>query len=187
MTNPIETVANGSEIGKIVFKALSEKQRARRATDLTHLYRAVSKMDKTVQEKEFLKVFRQLEDADIGSLIIGRRNNHNRFVWNYNLKQVAQAANGKMSTKELAPAVPEKKAKTVRKVTKRRKPSMFKARSQSVSKVETAPIVEDAHVTKSSSVAGPTKIQLTLELAPEVSAKDIQALIELVNSLQAKK
>ena len=180
MTNPIETVANSSEISKIVFKALSEKQRARRATDLTHLYRAVSKMDKTVQEKEFLKVFRQLEDADIGSLIIGRRNNHNRFVWNYNLKQVAQAASGKMDTKELAPAVPEKTVKKSRKVTtKKRKPSMLKAKS--------VPMVEDAHVTKSSSMAGPTKIQLTLELAPEVSAKDIQALIELVNGLQAKK
>lgn len=165
--NAIETVANTNETSKLVFKALSEKQRARQATDLTRLFNRVVEMDKSIGEKEFLMVFKQLAEAKVGSLIIGRRNNHNRFIWNYNLREVAQAAQGKLELKEVSEV-----KKSVKK--KRSAPA-------AVTQLRSEPPVQ---LTIPSAKA---KIQVHLELDPSMRVEDVQALVDLVNSLQNKK
>lgn len=190
-TNPIETVANSSDISKMVFKALSDKQRARRATDLTHLFKVVIKMDQSVPERDFLAVFKQLQDAKVGSLIIGRKNNHNRFLWNYNLKDVAQAAKGKaVEMKTIEESFPGNK-KTTRKVKpiiRRKKmrivkPAMLRQALLN-NKIE-EPRQTVIPAARTSTLKGP-RIQFNLELGPDVPFKDIQALLELVKGLQAK-
>lgn len=176
-SNTIESVANSSEISKIVFKALSDKQRTRRATDLTNLFRTVSKLDQTIPEREFLAVFKKLQDAKVGSLIIGRRSNHNRFVWNYNLKEVAQAAMDK--TMLLTPI--SEHFSNVQKKTKKKTVTIVKPTE--VIKPIKKKVIQAK--TKSSTVKGPS-IQLNLELSPNTPVKEIQALLELVKSLQSK-
>lgn len=163
----IETVANETELNKLIFKALSQRQRAVRVTSLTNLYRAIHDDHPRVSEKEFLQVFKQLDHAKMGNLIIGRRNKHNRFIWNYNLKDVAQMATGKLKQEEIKPAP---KAKRVR-----------RTRSQLV----TIPGVKEVEPIKSSTFSSP-RFQFDIVLSPTVSAKDIEALVELVKQLQNK-
>lgn len=162
----IETVANGNDVSKAVFKALSEKQRAVRTTSLTNLFRALHKTHKSMSEKEFLDVFKQLEQAKYGKLIIGRRSNHDRFEWNYNLKDVAQLGSGQLSTKDVKPAPKLKKTKRVQTKNSPFNPPVIKT-------------------TESSTQTGP-RFQFDIVLSPSVSATDIQALVELVQSLQNK-
>lgn len=190
MNNSIQTIASSSEVSKAVFKALSDKQRARRATDLTNLFREVSAKDKTIPEKEFLTVFKKLEEAKLGSLVIGRRNKHNRFLWNYNLKQVAQAAHGKVKPEDMGPAVEVRKPKSRR----IRKPTVLAAKTvksvmKNVSKqIETAPIqsIQEKVVPSSSTGKGPM-LQFNIELSATTRAEDIQALLGLVQDLQKTK
>lgn len=184
MNNSIQTIANSSEVSKAVFKALSDKQRARKATDLTNLFREMTQKDKTLQEKEILAVFKKLQDASVGSLVIGRRNKHNRFVWNYNLKQVAQAAHGKMKPEELGPAIIVRKPKS-RRIRKTLSTKTVKAALKNVTKqVETAPVtaIEEKLMPISSTGKGPT-LQFNIELSANTRAEDIQALLELVHGL----
>lgn len=177
MNNIIETIANRSEISKIIFKVLSDKQRARRATDLTHAFKAATKIDSTIPEREFLSVFKEMQAAKLGSLVIGRRNNHNRFVWKYNLKDVAEAAKGKtVQMKTIDEILPTKKP---RRKTKR------KVNFTVTPKVAAAVVSAPQRAAKTSTSKGP-RIQLNLELSPDVPFKDIQALLELAKSLQSK-
>lgn len=157
----IETVANENEVSKVIFKALTEKQRAVRTTSLTNLYRSIHQANPSVAEKDFLAVFKHLEQARAGKLIFGRKNNHNRFEWNYNLKDVANMGIGKGGAPKPAP-----KSKRM----KRMKPAQ----------INTKPLVAN-----SSTNLGP-RFQFDIQLSPSVSAADIQALVELVQSLQNK-
>lgn len=194
----IEQIANSSEISKQVFKALSDKQRARRATDLTNLYREMSRKDKTLQEKEMIQVFKKLEDAGIGSLVIGRRSNHNRFVWSYNLKHVALAAKGKIKQEamESVETTGKKKTRGIRKVSTKASPVtvvkptiLRKAIKERAKKLDVpAPEVmkvEEKVVSKGSSTQGPI-LQFQVELSANTRPQDIQAILELIKDLHKK-
>ena len=170
----LETVANQNEVSKQVFRALAGKERAIRVTSVTNLYRTIHKAKPSIDEQEILQVFKDLEKANMGKLIIGRRNNHNRFVWNYNLKDVAQLATGKTKVNELKPA-----------------PKAKKARRYKTPDIETMPEVKqtvkeiEAKSSTLSQQSGP-RFQFDIVLSPSVSAADIKALVELVQSLQNK-
>lgn len=98
----IKELANETPISKAVFKALADKQRQRSRTDISRLYRAIKAAEMPhLDEKQFLEVFKKLQLAGVGSLIIGRKNNPNRFAWNYNLKDIGKAA--KNGNVELTP------------------------------------------------------------------------------------
>ena len=83
---------SNKEVQKLVFEVLSERQRHRQRTDLKNLYRAVKRNEPSLDEDAFMDVFKGLDKAGAGSLIIGRRGNPNRFIWKYNLKAIAEAA-----------------------------------------------------------------------------------------------
>lgn len=124
----IEQVANSSEVSKAIFKALADKQRARRKTDLTNLFKTVRKEHAEISEKDFLLIFKQLQEAKVGSLVIGRKNNHNRFVWSYNLKDVANRGLNKTSTEKPTQLPAPEKKKRGRKPGMKMKTNSDKAR-----------------------------------------------------------
>lgn len=163
MTNQtidLAVVANSTPASKTIFKALSGLQRARRRTDLGRLYRMVHHMDNTVTEKDFLDIFKSLQDAKVGSLIIGRKNNPNRFAWRYNLKDIAARLQGVKETGPLA-LLPEVKAKRRKK------------QNQEIIPINTI----------SKSLEG-ASIQLSISLPIGTPLKEVQALIDLAKSLQ---
>lgn len=76
----------------LVFKNLQSRERNNQQTDLTNMYRAIYKTNPDIDQIEFLNVFKKLQEHHAGVLVIGRGGNPNRFIWKYNLKEVADQA-----------------------------------------------------------------------------------------------
>lgn len=76
----------------LVFKNLQARERNNQQTDLTNMYRAIYKTNPEIDQVDFLNVFKKLQEQHAGVLVIGRNGNSNRFIWKYNLKEVAEAA-----------------------------------------------------------------------------------------------
>lgn len=108
----IKELANETPVAKAIFKALSDRQRQRSRTDISRLFRAIRASDMPqLDEKQFLEVFKKLHSAGMGSLIIGRKNNPDRFAWKYSLKD--------MMNNDIEPAPVSKPKKHIKRRTKR--------------------------------------------------------------------
>lgn len=170
----IAEVANSSQASKAVFQAFADRQRQRSTTDLNRLYIKVSATDKTVSEQEFLSVFRTLEEIGVGHLIIGRKNNPNRFKWRYNLREMAKAAysDEKVTVSSLVPLPQTLKRQAVK--GKRGRPKGF-----SPKKVVKTPVE-----TPKQEVSLAPVLQFSIQLPANTSPSEIKAFLELAKSLQ---
>ncbi len=74
------------------FEELSQRQRYRKDTNLRRFRKALSEKHGTIDLHQLEEVFRHMEQLGLGSLVIGRDDKPTRFVWKYNLKDVAKAA-----------------------------------------------------------------------------------------------
>ena len=142
------------QINQSILKTMSTRQRARATTDLSRLFKSVKALDSKMTYDDFLSAFKQLQATGAGRLIIGRRNNSDRFAWNYNMREAASA---------LAAGKPLDSVKPLR--TGPNKPA-YKL---------------PAHKFASPS---PAQLTLTLSLPASTSSHDIKALLELVESLR---
>jgi hypothetical protein len=189
-SNSVGAIANETPTSKAIFKALAERQRFRRRTDLNRLHKTLGDQ---ITEEEFLSTFKKLQEAGIGSLIIGRKNNPNRFAWNYNLKSVANAALSVDGWElEPLPMKPRKRrvTKNKRNVKKKltgRRSGPRKAAGNHARYEEMAPRTYP-HVP--SSVATPVAVQpavqLIINLPASAKREDVEALVSLAKDLGAK-
>jgi hypothetical protein len=87
----IRSIAKDSEESQTIFNSLAERKRTRKITDLRQLqYKLLDEGAKLTKE-DVMKTFKALEDAGVGSIIIGRKGKPTRFKWNYSIKRVAKA------------------------------------------------------------------------------------------------
>lgn len=104
---PLSQIANINDAAVATFETLAQRRRFRSRTNLMRFQRELEqKFGKPIDEKELLKTFQALDLAGIGSLIIGRNKMTTSFIWNYSLRDVSKAAQGKLDTvhmKRLAP------------------------------------------------------------------------------------
>lgn len=174
----VSQIAQSTPVAKEVFTALSERQRPRQRTDLNRLYIQVTEKNPNMSERDFLDVFKRLQTANVGTLIIGRKNNPNRFAWNYNLKQLASAALGDGDMEQVEQY--ERKSKRGRP-----KGSKNKKHSTPVVKQLAENIVPITKNIAPQQQYAPS-VQITLQLAPGTDLKEVQALIDLAQSLSKK-
>lgn len=177
-------------VAKLVFDVLAERQRHRQRTDLNNLFRAMRRDNPDLSEREYLEVFKTLQMNGAGSLIIGRRGNPNRFIWKYNLKDLAEKikTNGlnHSTIKHLELIKPE--AKADEKVVKRAKRPSFKSKRILGTKVEEKPKARKKAiaVVKPSELVNEVKATpqgITLNInAPNLTASDLKALVEILTS-----
>lgn len=172
-------------VAKLVFDVLAERQRHRQRTDLNNLFRAMRRDNPDLSEKEYLEVFKTLQANGAGSLIIGRRGNPNRFIWKYNLKDLAEKVqiNGlnPVTIKHLEMIKPESKAGET--TIKRAKRPSFKTKRT----IEVKPKVEKKTRKKRALVAKETN-EVTTSSGTKVIAlnvshlsdTDFKALVELI-------
>lgn len=99
----IKSIANGSETAKTVFDVLSKRRRFRRQTNLNKLQQMLMDQGCLIVEDDYINLFKELETKGVGSLIVGRKGNPNRFKWNYSLKSVAKAAIGNDNVEQFEP------------------------------------------------------------------------------------
>lgn len=192
VSSGLQYLATQSPTGRAVFKALSERARFRRTTDLRRLFYYVQdKIDSSITEDGFLAVFQELQKLGTGKLIIGRRNNPNRFRWNFNLKEVASAAFENRSLAELSAlpnarrAAPQKKARKVRR--RRRNRSNGKTVEPVVQQQASAPtpiVTQPAQIPQVQSAPIAPGITINITLPANAKPDDVQAFIDLAKGLQ---
>lgn len=88
----IKQVANASRTATATMILLGFRQRAHNFINLQAVKRELEGMNEHVVDKDYMDFWRGLEDAGVGSIIVGRRGKQTRFEWNYSLKHVAQVA-----------------------------------------------------------------------------------------------
>lgn len=95
------TVLNGSKLHKIAHKsdsavvtmtALAMRERFRRYSNIEKMKYLLLNQGEKIVDTDYRQVWKDLEDAGIGSIIYGRGGRPDRFMWYYDLKQVANAA-----------------------------------------------------------------------------------------------
>lgn len=84
----LREIANGSKAGSAIFKAFLNRERDRRTTDLRQFH---ARLEDRISMDELLLVFKHLEDARVGSLILGRRGIPPKFKWEYSLRSIGEA------------------------------------------------------------------------------------------------
>lgn len=110
----VQEVFRKNETSEAIAKELSTRVRFRPRTNLNKVYNDLIRHGQRVVQPEYLQTFQELEDIGVGSLTIGRGGRPNRFLWNYNLKEVAKAALGQLpEVKELEEISPKRKRKAL--------------------------------------------------------------------------
>lgn len=96
----LKTFVNESQVAKVMFEEFSSRQRYRDNTNVHHLHNTLRTKGVKLSEDDIITAFKQLTEMGIGKIIFGRGKNPTRFLWNYNLKDVAKAAQGKKPLEE---------------------------------------------------------------------------------------
>jgi hypothetical protein len=101
MVTNINQVATLNEAAVAAFNTFAERQRFRSNTNLVRFHRELEEKHGKVDEGQLLEVFKALEQAGAGSLILNRKPYKTRFAWNYSLRDVAKLAKGEIKPDEL--------------------------------------------------------------------------------------
>jgi len=90
--NKMKEIASASHTATVTINALANRQRLRHSSDITRLRSQLVRNGEKIVEVDYMKFWKDLEAANVGSIIYGRKNKPDRFKWFYNLKSVAKSA-----------------------------------------------------------------------------------------------
>lgn len=88
----LKTIAHSSDTAKAVLKALAGRERLRHFSDIARTKAQLLAEGLKVIDSEYMQLWKDLQAANVGSIVYGRRGNPSRFEWHYNLKTVADTA-----------------------------------------------------------------------------------------------
>lgn len=117
----LKKVAHLNSTAEVLFTYFAMRDRYSVTTDLVRLKRNLLASGEKIDDIEFLAVFKELERANMGSIIHGRGRKNDQFRWNYSLKSIGKAGvEGKdedaiVMTKHTRKPRTTKKKKTVQK------------------------------------------------------------------------
>lgn len=87
----IKTLSNASTTATSAMLLLALRERNKPYTPLAVMKDQLIKMGEKVVDADYKQFWKDLEAAGVGSLILGRKGNPDRFQWNYSLKDVARS------------------------------------------------------------------------------------------------
>lgn len=113
--NKVTKASQMNDAAVAAFDTFNARKRFRSNTNLVRFHRELEeKYGKPIQEKQLEDMFKALEQAGMGSLIVSRNKNNTRFAWNYSLRDVAKASKGGVKPEELQKVVIKAKPKIIR-------------------------------------------------------------------------
>lgn len=133
LVNTVQEIAKKNNTANLILNDFSKWGRFRRITNLDGYQTKLLRKGVKIVPDEFVETFKAMEKAGLGALVFGRGSNPTRFIWNYSLKWVGDAATKgekagePVELKEGAPA-PRKVSKRVGrpKGSKNRRPRLAK-------------------------------------------------------------
>lgn len=117
MEKDIIKVSKLNDASIALFESFKNRKRFRRRTNVNLLHQELVAKFGKIEESQLIETFKMLQDMEFGSLVVGRRNNPTRFIWNYSLKDLAKAAKGELKMDEIN-AIPPLDSRYKRKPSK---------------------------------------------------------------------
>jgi hypothetical protein len=109
----IKELAHSNPTAGAVFLAFSQRERGRQVINLDLIYARLESQGVKLNHTDYFATFKRLEELEIGNLVYGRKGNPNRFVWFFDLKDIAKIGLGSSG---IEPKTVTNKPKTVKMV-----------------------------------------------------------------------
>lgn len=88
----LREIAHANPTAIVTMTALAMRERLRHVSDIPRTKNHLKRQGEKIVDADYMKLWKDLEAAGVGSIIYGRRNVPDRFEWHYSLKKVAKAA-----------------------------------------------------------------------------------------------
>lgn len=88
----LKKITNASHTATVAMVMLGFKQRAHSFTNLASFKSKLAAAGEKVIDRDYMDFWRGLEQAHVGSVVLGRRGKQTRFEWDYSLRQIARIA-----------------------------------------------------------------------------------------------
>lgn len=100
----LKSWATMNDAAVAAVEEMAKRERARRETNLAQFRNELSEKFGEINSGQLHQAFKKAQSLGLGALVDDPETGSAKFVWNYNLKEVAQAAKGKLDAAKLAPA-----------------------------------------------------------------------------------
>lgn len=90
----LKDIVNQTETSKAMFQFLSLRKRFRRETNIPYFQTVLENNGVKVVSQDLMKTFKSLSSKGYGSI------RGNKFLWHYDLKDIAKVAAGKMKLED---------------------------------------------------------------------------------------
>lgn len=98
-------IAHSNETALATMEELNNRQRNRKFLNIELIHKNLLRKGLKIVDADYMKYWKDMQEAGVGSIVYGRKGNPDRFACNYNLKDVAQVALGGGKVEEIAPVV----------------------------------------------------------------------------------
>lgn len=88
----LSVIGKKSHSAEVTLLSLALRERARDYSDIRRTKARLVKEGEKIIANDYMQFWKDLQDAGVGSIVYGRKNNPDRFEWHFSLKQVAKAA-----------------------------------------------------------------------------------------------
>jgi hypothetical protein len=113
----LQQIANASHSATVAITALALRERLRHFSDINRTKTQLIREGEKIVDSDYMKMWKDLQEAGVGSIVYGRKGKPDRFEWHYSLKKVAKSAL-EGTNEEVHKLVPEKKSAKQAKPTK---------------------------------------------------------------------
>jgi hypothetical protein len=105
MSKELIKVSKLNSAAKAIFEDFDSRQRFRRDINLKRFHTLLEEKHGSIDLQQFIETFKAIEALGLGTLVLGRgrRGDPGRFIWDYNLKDVAAAAKGEITRDQIEP------------------------------------------------------------------------------------
>lgn len=104
----IKTVMNENATSKAVFQVLSSRKRYRKHTTLLYFKALLERKGYEIVDNDLISTFQKLEKEGAGKVVYHRNTKEPlKFIWSYDLKDVAKLAKGQKTIDEVVRIIKE--------------------------------------------------------------------------------
>lgn len=176
----LKKIGHANHTSEVIITALALRERLRHFSDITRLRNQLVRAGEKIVDEDYMVFWKSLEDAEVGSIVYGRKGKPDRFQWYVSMKLVAQAIlEGK--TEITATVEKRKPRKALAKVAKFAKRARIK--TEEISKRRS---VQPKLYPKSVFIALPGGFDLEIPVPPKgFSDSEVEAIGRALRRLSA--
>jgi hypothetical protein len=91
-TLSLKDIMSTSPVVKVIMASMKRRKRDRKYIELNNFHKSLSDVGHDFTFQQLVDGFKLIEDAGVGSLVVGRNGKKNRFAPGFSMRKVAKAA-----------------------------------------------------------------------------------------------